>query len=451
MLRKHKAYSFHLRNGVYYVQFWNQATKKYTGRKSTGATNREDAGDVVAGWLLNGIPTGTARKRIPDVLSLDTIQSAIRSKSFNDADAQAVLLALKERGFIESAFTKASPSAELLPVFLRRVWKADGPYVSERRAYRHTISQRHIQTAESAIRVHWEPAFRAMRLGDVRRNDLKAFAVSLSMKGLAPKTVNKILSFGTTVLRWASQNDLIPDDPTRGVYRFADIQVKKRGILSSGEVEALCMLPASEWCVKAQQGRYSPPVEREKAAFIIALTAGLRLGEVAALRACDIGVDRLYVRHSWSDVDRLKTPKNGDERLGILIPIVRRIILSLLENNPFPANGEQFVFWGRYADRPVDPMRLSRGFNKALAAIGICDSERRKRGLSFQSLRHGFAKEMADRVAIEQAMQATGHKSRAMLEHYADHHTQENYVAVMNASTDAFNKVLRLLECDTVG
>lgn len=51
-----------------------------------------------------------------------------------------------------------------------------------------------------------------------------------------------------------------------------------------------------------------------KLANAVAFYTGMRAGEVAALRFEDIGVDRLYVRHSWRSSEGLKECKNGEER-----------------------------------------------------------------------------------------------------------------------------------------
>jgi hypothetical protein len=47
---------------------------------------------------------------------------------------------------------------------------------------------------------------------------------------------------GTTALRWAFQNELIPSDPTLGVKRFSG-KAKKRGVLTVEEAQRLFELP----------------------------------------------------------------------------------------------------------------------------------------------------------------------------------------------------------------
>ncbi|HOI22526.1 MAG TPA: tyrosine-type recombinase/integrase [Spirochaetales bacterium] len=443
---RRQAFSIQIRNGIYYVQLWNEATGKYTSARSTEAKNKDEARDIAREWVKNGVPasrSSTAKRQVRDVLTIDAVITVIRSPCFLETDAQAILNALKERGFIESAYTSSSSSAELLSTFMRRAWSPEGPYVQERRAYRHSIGMRHIQAAESAIRTHWEPAFEGKRLGDIHRIDLKEFTISLARAGLAPKTVNKVLSFGTSVLRWAANNGLIPEDPTKGVSRFANIQVKNRGVLEATELEALVRLAPLDWIVKPTNGRFNPPEERERTAFLIAASTGMRLGEIVALRAGDLDGDRIHVRHSWSEADRLKAPKNGLARDVPLLPDVKDAITRLLETNPHSKGEESFVFWGRYADRPVDSKLISYGFNRALKAIGIHEETRKARGLSFHSLRHGYARAMSDRLATEVAMTATGHLSTEMLRHYSEHKSEEAFAQVKSATAEAFAKVLK--------
>jgi integrase len=50
---------------------------------------------------------------------------------------------------------------------------------------------------------------------------------------------------------------------------------------------------------------------------------------------------------------------------------------------------------------------------------------------------------MADRVDIRTVQLATGHKSAAMAEHYADHAQDQHFKGVAAAARDAFGRVLQ--------
>jgi len=424
-----RRFSFHRRGEIIYCQLYNAEAGKYATAKSTGTKDPDEALLIAAGWLQSGVPSGRGHKPRPvaQVFTLETMLSTIRAETFGSEDARRVLETLKERGFIDRATLKGGPSSELVVDFLRRSWAEDGPYVLERKAYGHDLGKRHIRESLAIIDRYFFSAFAGIRLGDLKRADIKAALVHLSKSGLSAGTVNKAFAALSAPLGWAFRNDIIAEDPSEGVPRFAAPSAKK-GILDDEELAALFGLA---W-----------PDTRARVAFMVAATTGARLGEVMALQARDIGEDRLFIRHSWNDDDRLKSPKNGEEREAPLLGEVRAELLALLATNPHGASAETFPFYGAEAARPLDGQAVSRAFNEALASIGIDEKARRARSLSFHSLRHGYAKKMSDRLSTERAMKATGHLSKAMLEHYADHRSEEDMEAVAAASADAFGTVL---------
>ena len=64
------------------------------------------------------------------------------------------------------------------------------------------------------------------------------------------------------------------------------------------------------------------------------MSTGLRAGEVLAVQVRDIEEDRVRVRHSWSDHDKLKGTKTGEERAVPLLPEVRTAMLDLARKKP---------------------------------------------------------------------------------------------------------------------
>lgn len=67
--------------------------------------------------------------------------------------------------------------------------------------------------------------------------------------------------------------------------------------------------------------------------------------------------------------------------------------------------------------------------------------ERIARGLIFHEWRHFYAKKMAD-VLDMRAAKLTGHKTPAMLEHYAAHAEEQDLKKVAKATAKVFGKVL---------
>lgn len=330
------------------------------------------------------------------------------SPSLSVEDASRIIEILKSRGLVESVCLRDDKHAELAIPFLERFWdKENSPYVKEKRAHGQSIGNRHITDSLKRIRRHWKPYFAGIRLRDLKRKDIKDFSLSLAEKQLMPASVNRIIVAGTTALHWAYLNELIPTDPTEGIMNFSGPS-KKRGILTLSEAQRLF---CSTW-----------KDERSRIGNYVAMTTGLRSGEVLALRLCDIGEDRLFIRHSGSDVDGLKCPKNGEERTVPLIPELRDDLLRLAQKNPHKLGEKAFIFYSTLAHRPMDTQVLLLGLKDALIGMSVAPGAMKEakdkaaeawksRNIVFHSWRHFYAARMADKLEARVVMQATGHKT----------------------------------------
>jgi integrase len=143
------------------------------------------------------------------------------------------------------------------------------------------------------------------------------------------------------------------------------------------------------------------------------------------------------VNHSWSNVDGLKSPKNGEARRVGLLPEVRAELLALLEENPH--EGNPFVFYSENPERPMNGDLLSKHLRKAIRAAGI---ELGGRSVTFHSFRHYFASRMADRAEADKVARVTGHKSKAMAEHYQRHVTDKVVAELTRAAAGVFAGVV---------
>jgi integrase len=66
----------------------------------------------------------------------------------------------------------------------------------------------------------------------------------------------------------------------------------------------------------------------------------------------------------------------------------------------------------------------------------------RTRRVSFHGYRHLYAARMADRLEARKVMSATGHKSGAVFEVYADHVAERTMAEVQTVSEEIFGKLL---------
>ncbi|MDR1319444.1 MAG: tyrosine-type recombinase/integrase [Treponema sp.] len=421
-----RRYYLHTRyNGIFYAELVNPITGGKLAARSTGTRNRDEALLAVAKWLETGIPTGRARKprTLETAAGIENVLKAVRKTDLNPDDALRIVTALKDRGLIDIAAVKSGKGAVSFTEFLEEFWDyTASPYVREKLAHGHSLGKRHCYESMSRFSRYWKPAFQGRRLDSITRKDLRDFSLGLAEGGLAPASINKIMATGTTCLSWAFREGMIPADPTVGLVNFSG-EAKKRGVLTPLEVQALF---AAFWKDK-----------RAYTASILACTTGMRSGEVLALHKSDIEEKTLNIRHSWSDFDGLKTPKNGESRRVPLLPEVREKLLALAGENPHGPEG--FIFYGLLKDKPIDRSILLNGLHDALTAIGI---DAAGRGIVFHSWRHYYAARMADRMTADQVSRITGHKSKAVFEKYADHLIAENLEAAGAIGAEVFRNVL---------
>ena len=126
------------------------------------------------------------------------------------------------------------------------------------------------------------------------------------------------------------------------------------------------------------------------------------------------------------------TTKNGKARSVTVPPMVCRGLEKLVAVNPHGSD-DPLVFWAdRTPDKPCDYKMIERGLYRALADIGIDETERRRRNLSFHSWRHWLNSQLIEaHVAPEKIRAVTGHSSSTMTMLY--YHAQASEMADVRA------------------
>ncbi len=144
----------------------------------------------------------------------------------------------------------------------------------------------------------------AMRLDAVRRADVQALCERLVASGLSPSTVRNAIM------------------PLRVIYRRA---------LRAGEVTATPLEYLELPAVRGTRDRVAAPHEaaallaalpdRDRAIWATAMYAGLRLGELRALRVSDIALDggRITVERSWDAIEGVIETKSRSGRRRVPI------------------------------------------------------------------------------------------------------------------------------------
>jgi integrase len=191
-----------------------------------------------------------------------------------------------------------------------------------------------IRSYESVLIKHVYPDLGAVRVSDLQRRDLQAFADRLAGKGLDGSTIRNVLM------------------PLRVIFRRAI----EDGLLVVNPGEAL-RLPA----VTGKRDRIAPPDEAkrllvalsaDRALWATAFYAALRAGELQALQWDDVDLARgvIQIRRSWDRREGFVDPKSHAGRRTV--PMAANLRDELTSHRA-SSQGHGFVF-GRTPEIPFN-------------------------------------------------------------------------------------------------
>lgn len=414
----------------YSVRFKDEKTGKYLPAQSTKQTDKTEAIKTAWAWYSSGQISRKDKKQ--DLNSLSIFEE-IRKNDIDNADMVKMLELLKERGMIKTYVVTGTKDDVKFSDYLENFWTYEkSEYIQEKLKSGKTVGKSRVQATLFRIKKYWNPFFKEKLLGEITRQDLKDFQVYLQKLEISSDTKNDIWLAGAQAIRYAYNNEILERDITAGLTGFHG-KNKKREILTPEMAHALFEV---EW-----------PSVFSKLANILAMVTGLRAGEIRALRKCDLGENCLYIKHSWSDLDGLKSTKNGEERTVLLpFPQIIHNLLELAESNPFDATMNAFVFYATIPGKPIDTDVFLDGLRYALVQIGVSKENAKK--YCFHAWRHFYASYMKDKVSAKLLQSQTGHKTLAMLEHYSDHRIAGDDEQIEAAQIGLFGDIVKDVKID---
>lgn len=273
------------------------------------------------------------------------------------------------------------------------------------------------------------PELGALRLDAVSADDFQGLVDRLAGGGLSASKVRNILVPVQALYRRHRRR--VPVNPTEGLELPAVTGGRERAASVKEAAELIAALP-----------------ESDRALWATAFYAGLRRGELRALRWDDVDLasGEIHVRASWDDVAGFVSPKSRKGRRDV--PIVSLLRDYLLEHKARAGrDGAEFVF-GPRADHPFTPTNIRK---RALTAWSEANAKRREVELpelvpiGLHECRHTCVSLLFDAgLSLERIGDYVGHSSSYMTEayrHLIDGHKAETvrlvdaYVA--RASTQA--------------
>ncbi len=212
-----------------------------------------------------------------------------------------------------------------------------------------------IRSYQRNLRKYVYPELGSVRLSNLRRRDVQHFIDALTARGLTGSSVRNILAPLQVLCRRAVEDDELPTNPTANL-RLPEGPGRRERVAPVAEA-----LKLVEALPKALQ-----------ALFATAFFAGLRRGELRALRWSDIDDDVAVIRvsRSWDDVEGEVEPKSKKGERTVPIPSRLRIIL--LEHKAATGRRSSDLVFGRTASQPFSPGTTDKNARRAWASRFAC-------------------------------------------------------------------------------
>jgi integrase len=247
---------------------------------------------------------------------------------------------------------------------------------------RHTVRPWTFAGYESKVRVHIIPALGQVRLQALRPPDLEAFYSRKLAAGLSRRTVEYLHAILHRALGHAERQGLIPFNP-------ADRVRPPRPARTPGRLGVLSPEQARRFLEAARQYEYGP-------LFVLAVTTGMRLGELLGLKWQDIDFEAgavhvrraLYrVRGEWVEGE----PKSAAGKRKITLPALAVAVLKEHRVAQLEARLKAGAAWEETGlvfttatGRPIHPRNVNRALESVLKRAGLPR-------IRFHDLRHSHA------------------------------------------------------------
>jgi integrase len=245
------------------------------------------------------------------------------------------------------------------------------------------------RTYEIQLRRQVLPHLGGLRLHEITRRDVRRLVKALRAEGLSDVTIKHAL------------------DPVHAIYR---------GAIEEGEVDFDPCAGLTWPKRKKPEVRVVPPAmvegflqavePRDRALWATAFFAGLRRGELRALRVEDVDLPNgeIHVRRSWDNKAGEVEPKSdaGFRTVPIVEQLRGYLADHLIDNKPAAS---AYIF-GRTAEKPFAPTSVTNRARKAWAALEV-------EPVGLHAARHTFASILIDAGIsnVEVIARLMGHSS----------------------------------------
>ncbi|MGH2973607.1 MAG: tyrosine-type recombinase/integrase [Solirubrobacterales bacterium] len=248
-----------------------------------------------------------------------------------------------------------------------------------------------LRSYEGSLRVHVLPELGHLRLSAITRASIQDLADKLVARDLSPSTVRNALVPLRAIYRRAMARSEVLSNPTRGLTLPASAPTRER---VAPPAEAKALLDAVS--------------DRDRPIWATAVYAGLRRGELKALRWSDVDFERgvIHVERGWDDrVGPIDTKsRSGTRRVPLVRPLRSELAAHRLRSR---ADDEDLVF-GSGPHKPINTTTLVERARTAWRRRGL-------KSILLHECRHTYASLMIAAGVNAKALSSyMGHSSITM-------------------------------------
>jgi integrase len=300
--------------------------------------------------------------------------------------------------------TLRPPTRDTLTVAAER-WlegaRAGSIHARGRKPYKPSV----VRSYETSLRLRVLDELGSYRLSELTLPELQAFVNRLVAGGVDASTIRNTINPLRAIYRHALSVGDVGVNPTLGLQVPAVDGRRERSATPAEAAELLDALP-----------------EDDRPLWATAFYAGLRRGELRALRVADVDLEanEIHVRRGWDDHEGEITPKSSKGTRTVPIPTLLK--KQLAEHMARTGRrGDQLLF-GRTATAPFTPSFIRIRAGKAWKAANV---ERAKKELDqlvpigLHQARHTYVSLMhAAGCSLEEIGDYVGHSSAYMTDRY---------------------------------